>query len=273
MKDSKDKSAQTFIQLLEIVEKLHGPQGCPWDQEQNHKSLRPYVIEEAYEVVHAIDTENMEHLKEELGDLLLQVLFHSILARKENKFDLADVMEGIAKKLIHRHPHVFSNVPVKDSAEVIKNWEQIKNEEKKPRSHSSLLSEIPFSFPALLKAYKLGKKASQVGFDWPELKGVFEKIKEEIKELEISIESKNEKAVREEMGDLLFSLANLSRFLKVNPEEALRQTNEKFIQRFQFIEVALQKDNKSFKDATLEQLNSLWNEAKKKEIKNLSPSQ
>ncbi len=265
MTDAREKIINAFLKLLDTIDTLHGPQGCPWDKEQSHKSLRPYVIEEAYEVVHAIDLNNSKYLQEELGDLLLQILFHSKIASQAQKFEINDVMEGIANKLIRRHPHVFADTKVKDSAEVRQNWEKIKADEKKEQKNTSLLSDIPLSLPALLKAYKIGKKVSQVGFDWPEVKGVFQKIKEEIQELEEAIETKNKEAMNEEMGDLLFSIANLARFMKINPEEALRQTNEKFASRFQFVENKIQTQNKSFQDFDLEKLDLFWNEAKENE--------
>lgn len=266
MQNLREKQVQAFIKFLDTLDALHGPQGCPWDKEQSHQSLRPYVLEEAYEVVEAIDTQNPDNLKEELGDLLLQVLFHSKIASLSQVFGIDDVMEGISEKLIRRHPHVFADTKVKNSTEVRQNWEKIKEEEKKVK-RASILHDIPSSLPALLRAYKIGKKVSKVGFDWPDLKGVLSKVKEEIQELEQGIQNQNQDEILEEMGDLLFSIANLSRFLNVNPEEALRQTNAKFIRRFEFIEKKLREQKKSFDESSLEEMDHLWNEAKKQSTK------
>ncbi len=260
--NSKEKSAKKFVQLLEIMEKLRGPQGCPWDKEQNHKTLIPYLVEETYEVIDALENKNKSQFEDELGDLLFQVIFHSQIAQEENQFDINGVLQAIIDKLTRRHPHVFGDTKVKDASEVVHNWEQIKASEKMGDPSLSILSEIPVSLPSLLKAYKLGKKVSQVGFDWPSLDGVFSKVKEEIEELQQAIQNQNKMEILEELGDLLFSISNLARFLKINPEEALRQTNEKFSRRFQFIEKKLREEKKSFKNTSLEEMDKIWNEAK-----------
>lgn len=264
MTASKQKTSEQFIQLLEIMEKLRT--SCPWDKEQSHQTLIPYLIEETYEVIDAIEREDNLHLREELGDLLFQIIFHSQIALEKNQFDMSGVLQDIIDKLTRRHPHVFGNTKVKDAQEVIHNWEQIKLAEKQQRG-ASLLSEIPASLPGLLKAYKLGKKVSKVGFDWPDLAGVLAKVQEEIQELEESIQTKKQDEIVAEMGDLFFSLVNLSRHLKINPEEALRQTNEKFIRRFEFIEKKLQEQKKQFQESSLEEMDILWNEAKKQSTK------
>lgn len=262
MHTSFKQSAEKLIQLLEIMEKLRSDQGCPWDKEQSFKTLIPFLIEEAYEVVDTLEKSDSSHLKEELGDLLFQIVFHAQLAREENQFDMSEVLQAIIDKLIRRHPHVFGEAKVKDAAEVLHNWEQIKDAEKKQRSSDSILADVPASFPSLLKAYQLGKKAAKVGFDWPDTIGVFAKIKEEIQELEESIQNKEPMAIREELGDLFFSIVNLSRHFKINPEEALRQTNEKFIRRFQYIEKKIRAEKKSWSDFSLKELDSFWDEAK-----------
>ncbi len=262
MNTSFQRSAEKLIQLLEIMEKLRSEQGCPWDKEQTFKTLIPFLIEEAYEVVDTLEKSDTSHLKEELGDLLFQIVFHAQLAREENQFDMSEVLQAIIDKLIRRHPHVFGDAKVKDAAEVIHNWEQIKDAEKKQRLDDSILADVPASFPSLLKAYQLGKKAAKVGFDWPDTIGVFAKIKEEIQELEESIQNKEPMAIHEELGDLFFAIVNLSRHFKMNPEEALRQTNEKFIRRFQFIEKKIRAEKKSWDDFSLKELDSFWDEAK-----------
>lgn len=244
------------------MERLRSPQGCPWDKEQTFKTLIPFLIEETYEVVDTLDKSDTSHLKEELGDLLFQIVFHAQIAREENQFDMAGVLQAIIDKLTRRHPHVFGDAKVKDAAEVIHNWEQIKALEKAERKGDSLLADVPASLPSLLKAYQLGKKAAKVGFDWPDTSGVFAKIKEEIQELEESIQNKSEVGIREELGDLLFAIVNLSRHFKINPEEALRQTNEKFIRRFQYIEKKIRGAGKEFQDYTLRELDLFWEEAK-----------
>jgi len=264
MDSSFKQSAEKFMQLLEIMGRLRSPRGCPWDKEQSHRSLIPYLIEETYEVVDTLEKNDANHLKEELGDLLFQIVFHAQIASEENRFEMKEVLEGIIDKLTRRHPHVFADAKANDAQTVARHWEEIKASEKKHRDPgASLLSEVPASLPALLKAYQLGKKASKVGFDWPDLSGVFEKIREEIQELEESIQKKDLEETLKEMGDVFFSLANLSRHLKINPEEALRQTNEKFIRRFRFIEEKILAQKKSFEDFNLSELDAMWEEAKR----------
>ncbi|MEW5707248.1 MAG: nucleoside triphosphate pyrophosphohydrolase [Actinomycetota bacterium] len=246
--------------LVEIMAKLRSPQGCPWDLEQTHDSLRRYLIEEAYETIDAIDSKNPEYLKEELGDLLLQVVFHTQIASEEGTFDIDDVVSGIVEKIKRRHPHVFGDVEVSSACEVVRNWEEIKSKEKE---EPSVLSNIPKSFPALLYAYKLQSKVARVGFDWENIDGAFEKVLEEVDELK---QAKTEGSqIEDEVGDLLFAVVNVARHLDVDPELALKKTCNKFERRFKYIESKSAQQGKSMADMTLEDMDKLWDEAKEKE--------
>jgi tetrapyrrole methylase family protein/MazG family protein len=260
----KDKYA--FNDLVEIMKKLRSPEGCPWDREQTHESLVPYLIEETYEVVDAIAKGNYENLKEELGDLLLQVVFHSQIASEEGKFTIDDVIDGICKKLIFRHPHVFGDrSDIKTSKDVLEKWEEFKEKEGKKRK--SLLDGIPESLPALDYALKLQKKAAKVGFDWEDFEGVKEKLLEEIEEIEESYKKGDKGKIEEEVGDLLFMVVNLARKLNVNPEMALRKANKKFVDRFSYIEEKAKEEGRSLEEMSLEEMEKLWQEAKQKEQK------
>ena len=245
---------------------LRSDKGCPWDREQTHESLRPYLIEEAYEVLDAIDAKDDNELKIELGDLLLQVVFHAQLAHEEGLFSIDDVSSAVSEKLIRRHPHVFGDAKADTSDQVLTNWEKIKQSEKGP-GKKSVLDGLPSHLPALLKAFRIQEKVARVNFDWQDIKAVFGKIREEISELEEAHDSTDQAAQEEEFGDLLFSLVNLARHLKVTPEDALRFTNEKFIRRFNYIEEKMSLTGESMDDATLEQLDLLWDEAKRLEKK------
>lgn len=249
---------ESFDKLVSIMETLR--QKCPWDREQTHQSLKTYALEEVYEVLESIDKEDDQNLQEELGDLLIQILFHSIIANERGKFSLDDVLQTVSEKLIYRHPHVFSDTKVKDSTEVLHNWELLKKQENK----KSQFANVPTILPALLKAYRVQSKAARVGFDWPDISGVWGKIEEEINELKEVIESHEKDHIREELGDLLFSVVNLARFLKVDPEDALRLTTDKFIRRFHFIEEELEKKGSSFNETTLEEMDKIWEQAKEK---------
>ena len=251
-----------FERLIKIMARLRGPSGCPWDKEQTPQSLKPYLIEEAYEVLEAIDLNDDDEIKEELGDLLLQVVFHAQIASEENRFNIDDVAEAIADKLIRRHPHVFGDTQADTPDEVIKNWEAIKAEEK-PEKRASLLDGVPINLPALLRACRLQEKAARVGFEWEHIADVAQKVQEETEELIHARESGAIEKVREEFGDLLFALVNLARFLQICPEEALIQTNRKFQSRFQYIETELCKKGKTPHESTLEEMDALWEAAKK----------
>ena len=265
--NSKEKISEDLLRLLETMETLRGPEGCPWDKAQKPSDLNPHLLEETYETMEAVDSGDPERLQEELGDLLLQVVFQTQIARESFLFDMGDVARTITEKLKRRHPHVFAEAKVKGIPDVMAHWEQIKAEEKKAKGlSSSVMGGVPSSLPALLKAYRLGQKASRVGFDWPDLTAVIEKMREELKELETEILQKNMERMEEEMGDLLFSLSQIARFMKINPEDALRRACEKFIRRFRFVEDSLSSKGKDFHQTDAKELDELWNEAKKKSI-------
>jgi len=248
--------------LIETMARLRAPDGCPWDKEQNHYSLRQYLIEEAYEVVAAIDGEDDRELIEELGDLLLQVVFHSQIAREENRFDLYDVVEAIITKLVRRHPHVFGMEKAKDAADVKVLWEQIKADENKEDIQRHAI-KVDHELPALLKAYKLQKRAAEKGFDWSTLEGPLEKAREELEELIEACNNHDSDAMEEELGDYIFTIVNIARFLKINPELALGRTISKFINRYDYIMEKVTNKVKNINDFTLEQLDYWWEEAKK----------
>jgi len=255
----KGKVLQRFARLIEIVRKLRGPGGCKWDRAQTHKSLVPYMTEELYEVIEAIEEDDMRKLKEELGDLLLHVVFQADLAEEEGHFTLADSIETISSKLVRRHPHVFAGLKVGSVSEIKKNWEEIKLRE----GRQSLLEGIPKNLPALLLARRVQQRASEVGFDWERVPSVIEKLEEEFLELKNAIESREQSRIRDELGDLLFTVVNLSRFLDIDPEDALRHTIKKFINRFKLVEEELRKKGKKLEEATLSEMDRLWNEIKR----------
>ena len=237
--------------------------GCEWDKEQTFQSIAPHTIEEAYEVVDAINRSNIPDLEEELGDLLLQVVFLSQIASEDNHFNFNDVVQTITRKLIRRHPYVFSEKRDHSSKEQMDQWEEIKQEERELKKQSGILDGIAINLPALKRSQKIQKRAAKVGFDWPDSKGVFKKIKEEIRELEEAIESKDRESMKEEVGDLLMVITNLADRLDVDSEEALKGSNEKFISRFRYIERKLNDSDKRFEDSSLALLDELWNESKK----------
>lgn len=249
--------------LEDIIRTLRSPGGCPWDIVQTHKSLRRNLIEEVYEVIEAIDLEDKDLLCEELGDLLMQIVFHARMAEEANYFSMQDVIDGITDKLIRRHPHVFGDVSVKDAGEVLMNWEAIKRAEKKDRK--SVLDGVPKDLPALMSAYKLQNKASKVGFDWPDIEPVWDKLTEEIRELEEATMEKTPDHMVEEMGDVLFTLVNLARFLKIDPELALIEANRKFKRRFSYIEDKVKATHQKWEHLSLIELDDLWQEAKERD--------
>ena len=251
----------TFDQLLSIMQKLRAPGGCPWDAEQTHESLTRYLLEETYEVIEAIDEKSPQHLKEELGDLLLQSIFHSVIAEESGDFTIAEVISTLCEKLIRRHPHVFGNIEIKDSNHQIENWENIKRLEKGDERPSAL-SGVPDHLPALLKAHKIGEKASRVGFDWEHADQVFAKVMEELHEFEEAWAGGNPTRMEDELGDLLFAIANLGRFLNLNPEEALRKTITRFQKRFSYVEAELLRKGVPMQNATFEEMDTLWEKAK-----------
>ena len=254
-----------FSKLRAIIAELRGPNGCPWDLKQTHESLKKYLIEETYEVIEAIQEQDYDHLIEELGDVLLQVLLHAQIGEDDGYFSIDDVIEGLSSKMVRRHPHVFGDITAETAEDVVRNWQEIKQEEKGTR-HTSLLDEVAMSLPNIIRAFELQKKAAKVGFDWPDVSGAWEKVKEEMGEFEeeISKDLSSESSVKE-FGDILFALVNVARFYDINPDEALFRTNQKFIHRFHYIEERVRASGKLFKDFKLDELDAFWNEAKKLE--------
>lgn len=247
-----------FSEFVKIVQRLR--KECPWDREQTHESIRDATLEETYEVLEAIDNKDAQELKIELGDLLLHVVFHSVIAEENQNFRLEEVIDKIQEKLIRRHPHVFGEREVSGSEEVKKNWEQIKMKE----GRKSVLEGVPKQLPALQRAYRLQEKASKVGFDWQHKSDVWKKVIEEIEEMHESEKSGNFEELEKEVGDVFFSLINYARFLGVNPENALRKTNEKFISRFDYVQEKIKETGKEVSESTLEEMDKYWEESKSK---------
>ena len=252
-----------FNKLVDIMKKLRSPDGCPWDREQSYKDIATHTLEETYEVLDAIDRGDLNDLKEELGDLLLQIIFYSQIADEENQFNIDDVIEGISKKLIHRHPHVFGDTKANTSDEVVERWEMLKLKEGK----KSVLGGVPKSLPAHLKAYRIGEKTSRIGFDWEDTEGILSKIEEEARELHEARKNQDPQKTEDEYGDLLFTLANIGRFLKIDPETALRKATNKFITRFQFMEKIISEKKKNIDSLTPDEWDNLWKKAKENENK------
>jgi tetrapyrrole methylase family protein/MazG family protein len=256
----KEMNGKAIGELVQTMKTLLSPEGCPWDREQTHASLKRYLIEEAYEVIEAIDEGEMDKLREELGDLLLQVVFHAALADQAGYFDLDDVADTVNQKMINRHPHVFGKMEINTSDEVMQNWEGFKREEGK----KSILEGIPRMLPALLRAYKLQEKAQRVGFDWPAISGALEKLQEEINEYVVASQNHDADQIEAEMGDILFAAVNIARMSGVEPEQALQRCNDKFTRRFQHIEERLREEGEPLEEAGLPRMDSLWDEAKRK---------
>jgi tetrapyrrole methylase family protein / MazG family protein len=283
---AKSKSAKTtsvnpsfgklFEDLVELQIRLLAPNGCPWDREQTHESLRTYLIEEAYEVLDALESGDPDKFAEELGDLLLQIIFHSQLASQSGRFNVGDVIERVHTKMVRRHPHVFGTDKADSAADVLKNWEQLKAEERRQdrvarglseenasdEKPASLLSGIPRTLPAVMEAHQLTRRASRVGFDWPNIAGVLEKLREEIQELEAEIATGHGAKIESEAGDLLFSVVNVVRFLKLDPEIALKKANRKFTERFRDMENEAAAAGEKLADLSAPELDVLWNSAK-----------
>tara|TARA_B100001059_G_scaffold128045_1_gene127929 strand:+ start:873 stop:1661 length:789 start_codon:yes stop_codon:yes gene_type:complete len=258
--NSKETKLKAFSRLLNIMDDLR--EQCPWDKKQTFESLRHLTIEETYELGDAILKNDLMEIKKELGDLLLHIIFYAKLGSEENAFDIADVANEICEKLIHRHPHIYGSISVEDENEVKKNWEKMKLKEGK----KSVLEGVPNTLPALVKSQRVQEKAAGVGFDWDNKKQVWDKFKEELKELDQALDSKKEDAIEDEFGDVLFSLINYARFIKVNPETALERTNKKFIKRFQYIESMAKKSNRSIENLTLVEMESYWKQAKNQSV-------
>lgn len=248
--------------LIDIMETLRGPHGCPWDKEQTGESLKPFLIEEFYELLEALDEDDPEKIKEELGDLLFQIIFHCHLSKEKGEFDINDVIDKITEKMISRHPHVFGSKDLKTSEKVTEWWEKHKKREGK--NQESVIGGIPKTLPSLLRAHKLQDKASKVGFDWGRIEDVFKKLDEEINEFKYAIDRKNQSEIEDELGDIFFVLVRLSNFVGVNPEDALRKTISKFIHRFRHIEMKALEQGRRLSDMTLEEMDTLWEEAKLK---------
>lgn len=261
----------TMEDLLRIMAELRGEPGCPWDKAQTHETLRPYAIEEAYEVVDAINRHSSEDLTEELGDLLLQVVFHARLGEERGEFDFSDVVAGVCQKMIRRHPHIFGETLVRDQADVLKNWEEIKQGEKHQQTLAQSMKSLPKTLPALMEAFKVQEKASRVGFDWDDVKYPMDKVADELRELKEVYNGENRDKIKEELGDLIFSCVNVARLLEIEPELCLREATQKFIRRFEKVESETTKAEKNMQDMTLDELDKLWDEAKKMEKSSKTP--
>jgi len=251
--------SDSFLHLVKIMDDLR--EKCPWDKKQTIETLRPLTIEETYELVDAITANDLQSIKEELGDLLLHIIFYSKIGAEKEAFTLQDVIDGISKKLIHRHPHIYGDVTVNNEEDVKRNWEQLKLKEGKGKK--SVLEGVPNSLPAVVKGTRIQEKAKQVGFEWDNKEDVWKKVEEEILELQEAIKEENEQHIEEEFGDVLFSMINYARFLKVDAEGALEKTNQKFIKRFQQMEAMALSINKNLADMTLIEMDAMWNEVKK----------
>ena len=252
-----------FQKLVDIMTLLRSKDGCPWDKVQTSESIKPYLIEETYEVIEAIDEKDPVKMKEELGDLLLQVVFHAQIAKDRGEFDINDVINKISDKMVSRHPHVFGDAKFETPEEVTKQWQDRKREEGKLKD--SALEGVPKELPSLLRAHRLQSRAAKVGFDWAKVEDVFGKLDEELEEFKEALEKKDKKEIEDELGDIFFVLVNISRFVGVNAEEALRKTISKFISRFRYIEMTAADEGRQLSDMTLEEMDALWNEAKKGE--------
>lgn len=257
------KKLREFESLVQVVESLRGPDGCPWDKEQTHKTLTRFAIEEAYELSEAIDGGNPSLIKEELGDVLLQVILNSEIARQDGQFDVHDVIETLNEKMIRRHPHVFGDVKVGTSDEVLKNWTEIKAEEKGTTTKKPLSFDIPQGLPALIRSQKIGEKTTRVGFDWGNAEECWDKVKEEFGELREALDLKSRTEIESELGDLLFSLAQLARHLQMDSEQALRMTNTRFETRFTKMQELVKDDGKDWETLPHDQRESYWKKAKK----------
>jgi XTP/dITP diphosphohydrolase len=253
-----DERGGSFLRLLKIMDELR--EQCPWDKKQTIESIRHLTIEETFELSDAILKKDSNEVKKELGDLLLHIVFYARIASETKEFDIKDVINSLCEKLIFRHPHIYGDVKAETAEQVSQNWEQIKQKEK--GGNKTVLSGVPNSMPALLKAYRIQEKARAVGFDWEKPEQVFEKVKEELAEFELEVKNHNQENAEKEFGDILFSLINYARFLNINPEDALEQTNKKFIKRFGYMETKVKEKGKQIADCKFEELDQYWNEAK-----------
>ena len=271
-------AGQWFEKLAALQARLRGPNGCPWDREQSHSSLRTYLIEEAYEVLDALESGDDSKFAEEMGDLLLQIVFHSQIAREERRFTISDVIREVHEKMVRRHPHVFGEKRAKDAAEVLKNWEQIKSEERREKgttrepadggrkeSPESLLSGVPRDLPAALEGFQLTRRAARIGFDWEDVEGIFEKIREEGAELRHALATGDQAKIEDEIGDLLFVAVNLARFVRVDPEIALKKANGKFARRFRAMERLARESGHALAEVSRPKMEAFWETAKRNE--------
>jgi len=263
--NEKNDHDKAFRQLVELMAALRGPEGCPWDRKQTPESLKPFLVEECYEVIDALDEGQPDKIKEELGDLLFQIIFHARIAEEAGQFSMRDVITAIQEKMTRRHPHVFGDEKLFTDKEVLANWEEIKKKEKGHEDRKSILEGVPKELPSLLRAHRLQERAARVGFDWNHLNEALPKLDEEITEFKESLKEENAGKIEEELGDLFFTLVNISRFLGVNPDEALRKTISKFIHRFRYIEEHAENAGRSLNDMTLDEMDKLWQEAKSKQ--------
>jgi tetrapyrrole methylase family protein/MazG family protein len=253
-----------FSDLVALMARLRSPDGCPWDRKQTPESLKPFLIEECYEVIDALDEGSPDKVKEELGDLLFQIIFHARIAEERGQFTIFDVISANIKKMTRRHPHVFGDARLSTDREVLANWEEIKKSEKGYEERKSVLEGVPRHLPSLLRAHSLQERAARVGFDWSRIDEALPKLDEEIAEFKESLDNKDAAGIEEELGDIFFMLVNISRFLGVNPEDALRKTISKFIQRFRYIEEHAADAGKSLNEMTLDEMEQLWQESKEK---------
>ena len=263
MENFEFKDKYSIEDLLKIMEILRSPGGCPWDAEQTHESIKTSFIEETYEVIEAINKKDKELLAEELGDVLLQVVFHSQMEKEIGSFDFSDVTDGVCKKLIERHPHVFGEVKVSGTDEVLSNWDDIKRKSKGQKTQGSSMLKVPRELPALMRAQKIQSKAKKAGFDWDDMSGAFDALESEIKELKAAVGSKDADAIEDEFGDVLFSCVNVARFIGVDSEQSLTRANDKFMSRFLVVEKLAEERGIDMKNTPIEELDKLWDEAKK----------
>jgi tetrapyrrole methylase family protein / MazG family protein len=264
--ESKLPPGEGFSRLVAIMARLRAPGGCPWDREQNFDTIKPYLLEETYEVMDAIDARDFEGLEEELGDLLLQAVFFAQMASEEGRFDISGSLDAINSKLVRRHPHVFADGDAKTSADVLRRWDEIKAEEK-PQRPKGLLAGVPRSLPALVEAQRIAKRAAGAGFDWANIEQVFDKLREELAELDAARAGAKQEEIEDELGDLLFTVVNIARFLNVDPEQALRKTNTKFRSRFAHVEAGVEAAGQTLPEAGIEEMERLWQEAKRRSVK------
>ena len=259
-----NETLNSLSKLIKITDTLMGEDGCPWDKVQTRESLKPYLVEETYEVLDALDANDPEKIKDELGDLLYQILFHSKISSLKGEFNFRDVIDNLSEKMGRRHPHVFQEGELNTPDQVVKQWEEIKRNEKNQANQKSILDNIPKNLPSLLRAQKLQKKTAKEGFDWDQINDVFDKLDEEIAEFKEAVLKKKSADIQNEIGDIIFVITNIAKFYKIDAEEALRSTNNKFIKRFQYIEQKIEEKGKTLKDSPLEEMERYWQEAKNK---------